>query len=222
MTIFQDVDFLQILEQIREKGYCFCSNLIAPECLENLKQEVETLEFKPGNRNQVPLNQGTTYQVWQSHARAYFYLDQPEVPTANKLCHSLGEWIQDYSEIYSELKSWKPTEIGYQIYRNQQDHITPHRDRWSDQLLSVTLTLKGTAQIKIYEPQTDPPDYSKIDLIDSFEASSGTVMFLRAPGFGSGKQVIHEVMPPKEIPRWILNLRMREKLLKPPQKRFYD
>jgi hypothetical protein len=36
-------------------------------------------------------------------------------------------------------------------------------------------------------------------------------MFLRAPGFGNGEQIIHEVLPPlNNEERLILNLRMRK------------
>src|SRR5688572_10399775 len=94
MIIFNDVDFIKILKQVKEQGYLIIQNLISTECLEFLNQEILKLEFQSGNRNQVPLNQGTTYQVWQSHQRAYFYLGDPKVETANKLCNALGEWIK--------------------------------------------------------------------------------------------------------------------------------
>jgi hypothetical protein len=80
----------------------------------------------------------------------------------------------------------------------------------------VTYTITGSAMIKIYKPLTDPVDYAFIEQIDEFQTIPGTVMFLRAPGFGNGGQVIHEVLSPDIYPRYILNLRTRDILLKAP------
>ena len=121
-----------------------------------------------------------------------------------------------------ELQEWLPTEIGYQRYRNTNDWISPHRDRKSDHLFSVTFTLTGSAWIHIHQPKTDPVDYRYLEKVDSFLSEPGTIFFLRAPGFGSSEQIMHEVMPPIDAPRHILNLRMRSTLLAAPKDTTYE
>jgi len=214
MKVFTErFDIVDCLQKTYENGYCF-SNETDSDLIEKLLKEVKFLPLEYGNHIINPINQNKTYKVTQSHERYYSMLGDVNTPIANALCKQLKKL--NGLEKFFELSGWYPNEIGYQKYRSPKDYISPHRDRWSDKKLSLTFTISGKAKIKIYKSLTEPVDYSFIEQIDEFETQSGTVMFLRAPGFGNGNQVIHEVLPPVEYPRYILNLRTRVSLLPQP------
>lgn len=207
-----------LLEIVKSQGYSFHSNIISRNILDELIQESKSLSFKSENRKDYPINQGKSNEVQQIHSRSYHLLNDPQIPVASKACHLLQ---QEILNLDSELQDWIPTEIGYQEYQaNSNNWISPHRDKRSDKFLSLTITLFGSAWIKIYESYSDPPDYKNLYQIDEFLTKSNTIMFLRAPGWKDpklNKQVIHEVLPPlNNEKRIILNLRCRETKLKQP------
>lgn len=203
-----------ILATVETQGYLFVADFFNSTICAELEQEANSLKLEFADHEVAPLNAGTAREVRQRHERAYRPLDHIDVPIGSKLCYSLAMQVAKFPV----LASWLPTEIGYQRYRNDKDWISPHRDRKSDRLLSITCTLKGSAWMKVYKSEVDPPDYKKLIQIDEFLTQPGTAMFLRAPGFGSGQQVIHEVMPPLNGERLILNLRMRSTILKDPER----
>lgn len=204
----------EILERVRSEGYAFIKNGITEECRQLLLKEINVLSLEEGDHVTHAINKGKPNEVHQLHERAYYLLDDPEVPTASHVCKQLQAELA--------IDSWLLNEIGYQRYRFTSDWISPHRDRKSDKILSVTFTLSGNADINIYLPTTPEINYRHLKKIDTFLSEPGTVFFLRAPGFGSGEQIIHEVMPPIITPRNILNLRMRETLLPSPKNTHYE
>lgn len=216
MNIFSsDFDLEKCLSDVRDNGYYF-ANCASKELIQDLTSEVKGLPFEYGDHINYPINEKKKYQVTQSHERYYKMFGDITVPKANLLCKKLKQEIAKHSNKFSELENWQPIEIGYQKYRDSRDFISPHRDRWSDKKLSVTITMAGCAKVIIYKPLTDPVDYAHIESVYEFETVPGTMLFLRAGGFGNGNQVIHEVKPPTSSPRYILNLRTRETLLKAP------
>jgi hypothetical protein len=129
--------------------------------------------------------------------------------------HDAMRWFAESDHI------WRTHHEAVDILMKVETHnhptgISPHRDRVSDQVLSATFTLFGSAHVRVHAPETNPPRYDRLREIDAFLTEPGTAMFLRAPGFGNGVQIIHEVDPPLIAPRGILNLRKRETILKPP------
>lgn len=204
------MEISKILSIVEEKGYLFVEDFYDPGTILRLKMEINSLPLEAGNHVDYPINKGQINEVQQYHHRYYCQKDEG-APVASQLCHGLSIGF------HFDLPGWMLNEIGYQRYYAPNDWISPHRDRASDKLLSVTVTISGSAWINIYESKTDPPDYSKLTKIDSYLTKPGTFMFLRAPGLGSGKQIIHEVMSPITPTRDILNLRMRPTILKDPQ-----
>lgn len=214
MGIFEsNFPFRDVLFKTIEVGYAFVSDAINPIFCQEMKDETQQLELLEGDHVNHPINIGTKREVKQLHVRAYHPIGDETVPVATKVSKLLS---QEFNW-YEGLKNWQPTEAGYQLYRNPKDWISPHRDRRNDQSLSVTITIEGSAIVNIYHPIDDPDDYNRLILKDSFLTSAGTVMFLRAPGLGSGEQIIHEVCPPLHGSRLILNLRMRPNILKSPK-----
>jgi len=211
------IDLVTILRQVRDVGYVFVSQMVTEEAIENLQKEMNALPLEFGDHVNYPINKKSTNEVQQSHERYYTKIDDPSTPTASQICRELSDRVKALSEHFPELSTWLTTEIGYQRYRDYRDWISPHRDRVSDQFLSVTITISGSTIINIYNPETDPINYKYLRLVDAYKVKQGSVMMLRAPGFGTGQQVIHEVMPPLNNKRDILNLRMRESVLKPPR-----
>jgi hypothetical protein len=193
-----------------EDGYAFLTNAINHEARVALEEEILNLPLEAGDHVNYPINQGTGREVRQLHERVYHPLGHPNVPKATRICQLLADTIRPMD---SKLSTWLPTEIGYQRYRNSHDWISPHRDRLSDRLLSVTITITGSALVKMYKSSDD---YRNLECITEFQTSPGTIMFLRAPGFASGSQIIHEVYPPTDGKREIVNFRMRSTVLKPP------
>jgi len=208
-----------ILTIVESQGYLFIADFFDPTICSQLEQEANSLNLEFADHVSNPINLGTVQEVHQSHERSYHFLDSVEVPICSKLCYTLAQQVADCNGTFPALTDWIPTEIGYQRYHRPKDWISPHRDRKSDRLLSVTLTITGSAWMRIYKSEVDPPDYSKLIQIDEFLTKPGTAMFLRAPGFGSGQQIIHEVMPPLSSERLIVNLRMRSTILKAPKER---
>lgn len=206
-----------VLELVRDQGYAFL-NVASETLLAGLEREMDGLPLEVGDHVTYPINAGKSNEVRQLHARAYRMIDDVDVPFAAQVCRGLADVLSS-SEIFPELKDWMPNEIGYQLYRGKTDWISPHRDRRTDLMFSVTFTIAGSAPISIHTSEVDPPDYRHLRQIDEYISVPGTVLFLRAPGFGSGEQVIHEVMPPTSDYRKIVNLRARPTLLPAPSER---
>ena len=205
----------QAVMQTREKGYVFAATVINPYFCSLMETEIERLNLEEGDHVNYPINAGSSREVKQLHERAYFPIWHEQVPVATEVTELLAEEVRKMN--YPELQGWHPTEAGYQRYRNTHDWISPHRDRRNDQLLSATITISGSAPVRIYEPVVDPDDYKNLRQTDEFITSPGTLMLLRAPGLGNGEQIIHEVLPPQIGSRLILNLRMRSTILKTPK-----
>jgi hypothetical protein len=204
------------VRQTASEGYFFAHPALSKSALYILNSEIERLPLEVGDHINHPINAGKPNQVQQQHARGYYEFGSPETPGANMVIKGLKRAIGKLSNNFPELASWCPNEIGYQKYRHSDDWISPHRDRASDKLLSITFTLSGSNTVKIFEPLAEPDDYSNIIQIDEFETSQGSIMLLRAPGLGNGEQTIHQVMPPESGSRNIINLRMRPNLLEQP------
>ncbi len=213
---FGEMGLTTILTHTRDRGYLFVPGALDATACARLEGEIARLALVFGDHVAHPINPGTPQEVRQWHERAYYPIDHPEVPVGTSLCHGLAKHVASCLPAFPELAGWLPTEIGYQRYRAPNDWISPHRDRRSDQLLSVTYTVKGSAWVKVYVSEVEPPDYRRLTQIDEHLTLPGTAMFLRAPGFGSGVQVIHEVLPPLQGERLILNLRMRKSILPAP------
>lgn len=208
--------------QAAETGHAF-GHVIGQSAVEAMIAEVALLDLQEGDHISKPIYEGTKKEIRQLHDRAYHAIGDPEVPVATLVTHALAERIHLLANQYPELKGWMATEAGYQLYRddpNREYHISRHRDRRNDQLLSATITITGSAMVRMFEPIGDPEDYTdkNVRKIDEFRTTPGCVMFLRAPGLGSGEQTIHEVLPPDDGDRLILNLRMRPDILPSPDK----
>lgn len=204
------------VQETAEKGYFFAHPALSKSTLYLLNSELERLPLEVGDHISRPINAGKPNEVQQQHVRGYYEFGVAETPAANLVIHGLKKAVGRLANPFPELAGWCPTEIGYQKYRHSDDYISPHRDRASDRLLSITFTLFGSAAVKIFEPTAEPDDYSQLKQTDEFETLPGSIMLLRAPGLGSGEQTIHQVMPPKYGSRNIINLRMRPTLLEQP------
>lgn len=217
MKLFnEEINLIQILNETKEKGYSF-SNHSNPQIINLLLNEIKSLPLEHEDSTYNPLNKNKSYQVTQSHKRYYRLYGDSSLPSTNFVYDLWQQEIGKYFNTFPELKDWSPKEIGCQCYNGNNDHISPHRDRWSDRQLSITYTLSGSAIVKIYKPLVYPVDYNHIEQIDEFTTISGTVMFLRASSFGNGEQIIHEVLPPILRPRYIVNLRTRDTCLNQPK-----
>lgn len=204
-------------------GFYFAENALDERTLKRLQLEAKRLPYKLGDHTKTPINAGKANEVTQQHERYYTRYNEknPSVLTleAGLVIKGLTKSVRAMDN-YPELKNWQANEIGYQRYRGDSDYISAHRDRSSDRLLSVTFTITGSSIIRILKTLGDPNDYSSVEPIESFTTSPGSVMFLRAPDeLGNGEQVLHDVSPPFDGSRSILNLRMRESILPPPAAR---
>jgi hypothetical protein len=212
--------FRSVLVRAMLFGYAFDAKAIEKFAQDVLKRETRWLTFARGVYHAKPIQENAATTVTQIHERAYLPIGDPRIPIATWASRALAHHVEMYgqcSRIWGfDVSQWAPTEAGYQRYDWPDGHISPHRDRRSDQLLGATLTLEGSAMVKIHQPKDDPNDYSNLELINEFETRPGSLMLLRAPGGGNGKQVIHEVLPPKKGRRLVLNLRMRPDVLKAP------
>lgn len=211
----ENFDVKEALDAVKEVGYFFALQAISNIARVRLESEIRSLLLEEGRHIEQPINAGKTTEVRQQHERFYCEVGDNRVPIATLASKGIYQAIQAVSP---ELCDWRPTEIGYQRYRNTDDWISPHRDRRTDKMLAVTLTLRGSALVRVFEPLADPDDYApnNLRIIDEFKTVSGSLMMLRAPGYGSGEQVIHEVLPPDNGVRNILNLRMRPNVLAQP------
>ncbi len=203
-----------IISKVIDTGCVFVDKGISMDFCRAMEEEVNNLELEEGDHINYPINAGTLREVKQLHIRSYHQIGSDMVPVASLISHLFAQKI---NILHPVLKNWMPTEAGYQRYRDNKDWISPHRDRRNDKLLSITITINGSAEVKTYTPLDNPDDYTRLELKDRFLTNPGTIMFLRAPGLGNGEQIIHEVCPPINGSRLILNLRMRDNLLKTPE-----
>lgn len=210
-------DLASALTETAAKGYAFRADALSYSARTAMRREAAKLTLEVGDHVTNPIWPGTTREVRQLHARSYHAVDDGLVPVAAIVCDALEDMVSVHLGEFPLLAGWRPTEAGYQHYRGPSDHISPHRDRRNDQRLSVTFTLSGVAVVRVLEPVGDPDDYTNLRLVEEFLTGPGTTLFLRAPGFGDGGQVIHEVLPPTTPDgRLILNLRARPDVLPPP------
>ena len=215
--LFTDVKHIELgMRQAAERGYAFVPIGISAAGLQELESEVSQLDLELGDHIRQPIYPGTKRQITQLHERAYFPIGDIHVPVATFVTDALAAQTAALRNAYPELAGWRTNEAGYQLYRDPKHHISKHRDRRNDRLLAATITIRGAARIGIHEAVDDPDDYTNTRQLDDFLAPAGTIMFLRAPGLGSGEQVIHDVGPPQDGPRLILNLRMRPDILPGP------
>ncbi len=205
------------IRQAAAQGYAFAENVIGKGACAALEHEVTGLRLEEGDHITNPINAGTAREVRQLHERVYLPIGHEAVPFATLVTRSLAIRIKALRYRHTELKTWMATEAGYQLYRDTDDWISPHRDRRNDQLLAATITISGSALVRIHEPMNDPDDYNNLRQVDEFRTHAGSMMFLRAAGLGEGEQTIHEVLPPETGSRLILNLRMRPDILKSPR-----
>jgi hypothetical protein len=211
-----EFDLAAAVKQTTERGYLFATDALQAEARQALAFEINNTELAASDERAQAVNAGRPNEVQQHHERAYFAYGDERIPAANFVVNSLVQQIRAIRD-HPELRSWQPTEVGYQRYRGSRDWIGPHRDRASDQLLSVTFTLSGSGMVRIFEAVGDNPnDYSQLSQTDEFRTLPGSLMLLRAPGLGNGEQVIHQVLPPAAGRRLIVNLRMRPDVLPPP------
>ena len=164
-------DLEQAVAQTREKGYIFCSEAINPYFCQVMAAEVGSLDLEEGDHVNYPINAGSSREVRQLHERAYYPIGHELVPIATQVTELLVQEIKK-SHLHPELQAWHPTEAGYQRYRDTHDWISPHRDRRSDLLLSATITISGSAPVRIYELVADPDDYKNLRQTDECMASA--------------------------------------------------
>ena len=210
---------MQILNEIKEKGYLFIDDFFSKTVIDGLQKEINSLTLEAEDWRSKPINYQKPNEVYQYHQRFYDF-SGPKYPEATFISTYLKQLFRN------ELPEWFMNEIGYRRYASPHDWISPHADRLSDKILSVTITISGSAWVNIYDYIKNPvplkPEektYKNIKKVDAHLTKSGTVMFLRAPGLvENARRVIHEVMPPISEKRDILNLRMRDTVLKQPMK----
>lgn len=196
------------------EGYCFVPRSLTTEACRALEAEAAGLELKPSD--QEVFNEGTAHQITQSHERSYLPIGHDSIPVANFVASALTRRVRGLIRVCPELADWQPTEAGYQRYRAGEGHISPHRDSEGDELLGVTITVSGSAAVKIYDdPPGDPDDYTDLQLSDEFHTRRGSALLLRGKGLGDGGRTIHEILPPAHGSRTVLNLRMRPDIVRP-------
>lgn len=205
------------IHQTASHGYYFADDTLSDGIRGALEAEIDSLPLEEGDHVAKPINKGKPNEVRQQHERFYVEYGDDRTPIANMVIAAITNQVRSLGT-HPELRDWQLTEIGYQRYRHTNDFIGPHRDRASDQKLSLTFTINGEATVKVFEPLGNYWDYSNIKQIDEYTTTPGSVMLLRAQGLGSGEQIIHQVLPPLGS-RAILNLRARPTILEQPSTR---
>lgn len=204
------------IELAASQGYSFVKNGLSETACAKLAMEAAGLQMELDNQVEHPINEDTPKEITQLHERIYTGVGSKEVPAATLITNALRIRALALRYRLPPLHKWHPNEIGYHLYRDENHHISKHTDRRTDEILAATITLNGSAKVGIHEAIDDPEDYTNTRQVDEFQADEGTIMFLRAPGLGSGEQVIHDVSPPEGGPRLVLNLRMQPNILASP------
>ncbi len=209
-------DLENALQLTKEHGYYFAETALSLRYEIALRDEINRLALEEGDHTEAAINKGKPNEVKQLHDRFYVEYGDERTPFANMVIEGLAKRIRLCSQ-FPELYEWQLSEIGYQRY-HKAGFIGIHKDRASDQMLSVTFTISGSAPVEIYRTISDPLDYSEgnVEKINDFITTPGSIMMLRAPGFGTGEQVPHKILQPTVTPRDILNLRMRPTVLEQP------
>ena len=208
-VLAENYDFEADIRLAAVEGYAFSRGAFTPAICRAMEDEVAGLPMEPADHLSRPINAGKSHEVRQSHERYYTALTDDTVPVARFVAEAVHARAQSVVSDYPELAQLNLNEAGYQNYRNTSDMIGVHRDRRNDELLSVTITVNGSAQVLIHEPLDNPNDYKRTRVVDQFRTTPGSVMLLRAAGLASGEQSLHQVLAPDTGSRLILNLRMR-------------
>lgn len=197
--------------QAKEQGYGLARRVLSPKARTMLILEAASLELDLHDRSEQPINSGTDQEISLKYEQYYRGLGDPTILEASSVARELHKraMMLRFRKGYKGLHGWLPNSIGYQRYGDDSHHISPHRDAASDQLLRATITLQGSASVRIHEALGNPDEYTNTQVIDELEAQPGDIMFLRAPGLGDGGRVVHEALPPKDGTRLILDLSMK-------------
>lgn len=224
--LFQPQLLRAALPSVVERGYAFVDDALTESATLMLAGELRALPLEQENADgMVVYGRGTKHEVRQMHSRSYTLV----APTRYDLPHAMG-WSLS-TELWCVLSSelsrlclhgdrWFLNELGYQRYEPGAGFISAHRDRRSDRILSVTATLSGEADVSILAPGPDDSYIQGVRVLDVHACRAGSLMLLRAPGLGCGKQMLHSVGTPRVAmgPREILNLRMRDDVLPQPSR----
>lgn len=212
----ESFDLEKALYLTKDRGYYFEGDALSTRYQAALQSEVNKVGLEEGDHTNQSINAGKPNEVKQFHERFYTEEGDARTPVANAAIDGLARQIGQLQQ-FPELHGWRLREIGYQRY-SETGFIGIHKDRASDEMLSVTFTLLGSAVVEIYRTLGNPLNYSpeNVERVNSFDTTPGSIMLLRAPGFGNGQQIPHKVLEPTIVPRAILNLRMRSTILTQP------
>lgn len=204
------------IDTAAEQGYAFVDSGLSGLSCADLEDEMRSLPLELDDRSVHPIHPGTKKQITQRLERCNVAVESGHTPMAAFVNDALALRIKEHRFRYPEIRNWKATEVGYQLYWDAKDHISAHRDRSDDELLGATITIHGCARVSIWAALGDPEDYTNLKKIDEHKAKTGSIMFLRAAGLNGGEQLIHSVAGPAAGRRLTLNFRMRSNILPPP------
>lgn len=204
------------IDKAADQGYAFVDLGLSGLSCVDLEDEMRSLHLELDDRTVQPIHPGTKKQITQRLERCNVAVESSLTPMAAFVSDALALRIKEHRFRYPEIRNWKATEAGYQLYWDARDHISAHRDRSDDELLGATITIRGCARVSIWAALGDPEDYTNLEKIDEHMAKTGSIMFLRAAGLNGGEQLIHSVAGPEEGRRLTLNLRMRPDILPAP------
>lgn len=194
------------IEQAAERGFSFVPGAVSQDVLDEILAETETLSFET---DEQVFRAGSANRVEQHLEKCNVSVLDERIPTVKLVAEGLAQQAR-FRRHYAALRNWMPNEAGFQLYK-EGHHITAHRDSAKDLFLGATVTLRGSAVVKMYRTIDNPIDYrpNNLQQLDTHTTQPGDIMFLRANGLANGVQVPHEVLPPIADERLTLNLRMR-------------
>lgn len=204
-----DLDFTRALLATRDFGFAFVDDIFPSASVHAILEEVRSVKMELVDNDRQPIRAGKPNQVRQKYLQAPVVEGASGFEMAVRFRSAVIDTMRRAAVLFPELAGWKPRNACYQLYRDSNERITPHRDPASDHQIVATATIDGQALVRMYEAIDDPNDYSSTNLRQIYEhqARSGSIMLLRTTGFGSGERIIHEVLPPQSRKRLVLALR---------------
>jgi hypothetical protein len=195
MFVFRPtLDLPAVLSDVRDKGAALAPGSLEEDFRTGLVEEVWNLEFERLPREMGPVITEAELFVARDEMIA--------TPVIRALRDELAERVHVESAADMWLAEWWPNEAYVQRYWSGSVGVSPHRDSKRFAYLIAIVTVEGFADFVLCKDRTGV-------VIKRWQLTPGTLVLLRAPGFGGDEcRPFHRVDGPKESVRISLTFRM--------------
>lgn len=195
-ALSDDIDLRAALLAVKEEGAACIPVGLHDPFFSRLQHEIETGPFSP-----MPERIGRVTQQVDSFLARGSAIEA--FPLVSELLDELAAGVKREGKGIKGLSDWRPNLVIAQRYKPGALGITPHVDGKRFSRLVAIFTTKGSARFTICRNR-------KGDVIHEWDVAAGSLVLLRAPGFGGAEdgRPFHTVGGPKRGQRYSIAFRM--------------